>query len=316
MQITSSRIAKLRQSSEVSRLKAKVAREVAHHHRPTEEGLYLRPHAESLFVPADGEARGTVLLYHGYTGGPWQYPELAGKLHQAGFHVYAPRMPGHGLMKPNGKPTPKMIPTLGKERLWKDFAQETFEDAAGLGVPVHTVGLSGGANVALAAARQNPGKVETVTAVAPFLGGNGAAGFLLPVLNIFHMVTFGLAGQMLDRIPRKRRPDAPETPRTQGTLGQALAMYRLGLKSREIDAPLQVVTTAGDALSGTSKVKKLLRKNENNPHDKHWYHFPQSSAVPHAMISTVENPNTASVNLLHNLIEGFVEGAQPQGRVE
>src|SRR5262249_21322954 len=43
----------------------------------------LQPGCESIFLPRPGAAKGTVLLFHGYTAGPWQYKELAQRFHDA-----------------------------------------------------------------------------------------------------------------------------------------------------------------------------------------------------------------------------------------
>lgn len=59
---------------------------------PNSHGLHLRQNAESLFLPHK-DAKGTLVLYHGYTGGPWQYREMAEDLHQSGYNIYVPRMP-------------------------------------------------------------------------------------------------------------------------------------------------------------------------------------------------------------------------------
>ena len=284
--------------------------EIAHQTTPYADGLHLRENAESLFLPqTSGEAKGTVLLYHGYTAGPWQYKEMAQQFHDEGYHVYAPRMPGHGLANPDGTQSSRRMPGASFTTRWTDFSQKTYDAAAKLGAPVHAVGLSGGANVALDIGKNNP-EVDSVTAFAPFLGNDGASGVLLPVLNLIDMVTFGLTGKLLDNIPRKATPSPKETPRTQGTWGQALAIYKVGANAKSIEVPLQVVTTAKDPLSGTRQAKSLLRKNPQQSKNG-WHHFPESAGVPHPMVSPLENPNPESVAKVQQIVKDFVIHDKP-----
>ncbi len=287
----------------VARLQAQIKDEVALQENPTDEGLYLRKNAESFFLPQD-QAKGTVVLYHGFTAGPWQYREMADKLHDSGYNVYAPRMPGHGMADASGKASSAEMPTTGEQKAWSNFAQKTFDDAANLGVPVHAVGLSGGGNVALEAASKNS-KIDSVTALAPFLGSNGVTGVLFPVLSLVDVVTFGLFGKLLDRIPRKSQPSPEATPKTAGTWGNALAMYRVGANVDKVDAPLQLITTAKDPLSGTRNAGRLLERSGDTPNNG-WFHFPEEDHVQHAMVSPLENPNKESIDTIQQIITDFV----------
>lgn len=291
----------------VEKIESHLRDEVQWQTHPDSEGLYLRKNAESLFVPADGQARGTVVLYHGFTAAPWQYKEMADKLHHEGFNVYAPRMPGHGLADAAGKPSAAEMPETNEQKIWDDFARQTTKDAAELGVPVHAVGLSGGANVALRAAEECP-EVESVTTMAPFLG-SGASGIFFPVLNVIDMVTFGLFGNLLDKLPRKEKPQVEEMPKTEGTWGNALAMYRVGARVKKVDVPLQAITTEGDPLSGAKQVHKLL-KHSRNGQNIGWYHFGPEDHVKHAMVSPQENANSDSVALIQNIVTRFAESGE------
>jgi hypothetical protein len=158
-------------------------------------------------------------------------------------------------------------------------------------------------------ASKNP-EMESVTTMAPFLGNNGLTGVLFPVLNLVDAVTFGLFGSLLDRIPRKRKPSPEETPRTQGTWGQALAMYRVGAKVKKVDVPLQAITTHKDPLSGTRQVGRLLERSKTTPGNG-WYHFPKEDGVKHAMLSPLENENIASVETVQQIVTDFIDKDRP-----
>jgi carboxylesterase len=301
----------------VAKIEARVKDEIRWQTEPSDDGLLLRKNAQSLFKPqAEGQAKGTVLLFHGYTAGPWQYEGLADKLHDAGFNVYAPRMPGHGLAEAaNGKPSSKEIPTTSESGVWNEFIDEKYQDAAALGAPVYAVGLSGGANVALRMADRHE-EVAGVLAMAPFLGSNSMKGALFPVINFIDVITFGLCGKLIDGIPRKEKspPDDP-TPRTQGTWGQALAMYRVGAEvaPEGIEQPLQLITTHKDILSGVAPNQRFIAKSAEGEPDG-WFHFPAEDKVPHAMISRDENKNPETVDTIEAIIADFVESGKQVNR--
>lgn len=290
----------------VEHIEQQIRDEVAWQSQPSEDGLLLRKNAESLFKPQSGaEAKGTVLLYHGYTAAPWQYTELADKLHAEGFHVYAPRLPGHGLAEADGKPSVKEIPTTGELAEWDQFADEKFADAAALGAPVYTVGLSGGGNVAINTAKRHE-DVAGVVVMAPFLGGDGFKGALFPVINFLDVITFGLLGKAIDGIKRKETSPADDpTPQTKGTWGQALTMYRVGARVDGIEQPLQVIGTAKDILSGRKAQENFLEDSAPGGEDG-WYHFPAAEGVQHAMLSRKENPNTRSVETVEAIVTDFL----------
>lgn len=69
----------------------------------TQSGVYLQP----------GPARGTIVMYHGFTAGSWQFELLARRAYADGFNVYAPRLPGHGLNDPRA-----WLRVAGAARRW------------------------------------------------------------------------------------------------------------------------------------------------------------------------------------------------------
>jgi len=86
-----------------------------------------------------------VLLIHGFTGSPHDMSYLAGKLHQSGFTVSVPRLPGHG--------------TSHKDFLnckWQDWLRRSIDSYLDLTLhcdKIHVVGLSmGGLLAAIVAA--------------------------------------------------------------------------------------------------------------------------------------------------------------------
>lgn len=261
----------------------------------------LQKGCESIFLEHK-EARGTVLMFHGYTAGPWQYRELAARIHDAGYNVFIPRMPGHGHVEADGTPTGKLLPD---KKGWDTFVDRTHAMAAELNLPIQAVGLSGGGNVALRMGERH--KLEGVAAMAPYLGGDLPKGALFALSDVIDRCTFGLFSKLiLNHIPHNKNVKIPNdpTPHTQGSLGQARAMRRLGTEIKRVNCPVQLISTDGDLLSGKRKVGRLLERCDELR--SAWHRFTRDEDVPHAMLSPLENKNAPSVEKVHDLVFQFV----------
>jgi len=271
---------------------------------PDAEGLLLRPHMETVFEPQPpGAARGTVVMYHGYTAGPWQYREMAQRFHDAGYNVYVPRLPGHGYVDDAGMGSGARIPAPGEGHEWEAFIERTYQDAASLGAPVYAIGLSGGGNAALRLAQRHP-EMAGAVAMAPYLGGDGARGLLFPALHALDAITLHEAGRVLNRIPWKQNDNdlTDATPHTQGSLGQAMEMRQVGARVDRVVAATQIFTVDGDFLSGSKPVSKIFDRSGGAARHG-WYRFHADEGVPHAMVSPQQNPHAP---LLHDMIFEFV----------
>ncbi len=100
-----------------------------------------------------------VLLLHGFTGSPWEFRTLAAALHERGFTVYAPLLPGHGTDPDDLSKT--------TARDWIDAAERAYDELAKKCTSVSVTGFSMGGTLAmyLAATR----KVERLLLLAPFV---------------------------------------------------------------------------------------------------------------------------------------------------
>ncbi len=261
----------------------------------------LQPNCESIWMPQTGAAKGVVLMFHGYTAGPWQYKELAQRFHDAGYHVFVPRMPGHGCVDDQGVPTGVDLPD---HKGWDAFVDRTYAQAEKLGMPVQAVGLSGGANVALRMGERH--KLNGVGAMAPYLGGDLPKGIFFTLADVLDKCSFGLFGRLvLNHIPYNKNVVIPNdpTPHTQGSLGQARSMRRLGADIKRVNCPVQLISTDGDILSGASKVRGMVGRCLQAG----WYRFARGEEVPHAMLSPLENKNSASVQKVHDTLFEFID---------
>lgn len=295
-----------------AKIQARVDKDVFLQTHPDDQGLHLRPHTESLFLQAKGEAKGTVLMFHGYTGAPWQCPELAAKFNQAGYNVYAPRMPGHGYADANEVPSGQKIPDCHRREEWNNFIDKTYQDAAEMGVPVSAVGLSGGANVALRMAKRHP-EVAKVVAMSPYLGparsSNGwKLASLFSALRVADKLTFGFVGKLLDHIPNGKNVADPTNPLpgTQGSMGSALLMNQVGFGVDKIQADLQLITTEGDSLSGEAHDRELFERCGGEGRNG-WYKFHKDQNVPHALMSPLQNTGPGNAATVQNVALNFID---------
>lgn len=279
--------------------------------KPGADGLYLRPGMASIFyAQPTPHARGTILMFHGYTAGPWQYDEMAKQFEKAGYNVYVPRMPGHGLTLPGGKPTGEQLPKTEAE--YERFIDKTYKEAQGLGAPVYVVGLSGGGNIALRMAEKYP-QVKGAVMLSPYLGGNRPKGLVFDVANGLDKLTRGAFGRFVQRFPFEGNPiekPGEPTPHTRGSIGQALAMNEVGSRVKRITCPAQFLTSDGDFLSGSERVQQVFQRSGGTKKDG-WYRFHANEHVPHAMLSPRENPDPEHYKTMDDIVLQFIE----QGKV-
>ncbi len=291
----------------VADIQADVNREKALQQAPGHDGLMLAGNSETLFLPQPTPGKGTVLLFHGYTAGPWQYKELGEKFHDAGYNVIAPRMPGHGVVKRDGTPTGELLPNTRNKAQWDAFIDKTYDQAAALAGPVFAIGLSGGGNVALRMGERHP-EISGVAAMAPYLGADLPAGAVFSLVDTLDRLTFGLFGRwVLDSIPYNENveKEGDPTPHTQGTYGQAKVMRRVGRDVKELHCPVQIISTDGDLLSGVRRNKSNLRKCDDL--QQGWFRFAKEEGVPHAMVSPHENPKPEAVAKVQEILFNFVD---------
>lgn len=150
--------------------------------------LAIMPGSEPFFLP--GGEHG-VLLVHGFTGAPSEM-RLAGEyLHNLGYAVLAPRLPGHGT-------TPReMAKTTWNH--WYGNVEDGYHLLAGVCSTVSVVGLSMGGLLALKLASEYPLKRLAVLSAPIYIANKQ-----LPLLPLYRLFT--------DFVPKKRKrlPDIGE----------------------------------------------------------------------------------------------------------
>jgi esterase/lipase len=273
----------------VKRLENRVEADLALQDTQKPQPLYLRQNYQShLLTQPQPTGKGTVVLFHGYTAGPWQFKEAEELFFKAGYNVYVPRIPGHGLMKPNGTPTGEKMVDTWEVKTYDDFVAQVHAEVSALGGPVQVIGLSGGANLALRMGERFS-DLKSVTAMAPYIGPDDKLKATDRLLHVVDRYTPIKLSYLLDLKNYNKNTwvsaDHP-MPHTQGTLNNAYAMFSVGTRVDRVQVPLQVFTTEGDVLSGEKPVQKLLQRS-GGLHG--WYHFEAADKVPHAMASPLQN---------------------------
>lgn len=131
-----------------------------------------------------------VLLIHGLSGTPFEVKYLAKKLHQAGFTVRVPLLPGHG----------ESVSQLSTKKWqgWFDAASAHFDDLSARYKTVSVAGLCMGAVLSLYLAAEKGNRVNSLSLMATTLFFDGWAlpwyKFLLPLVThtpLRHFFSFG-----------------------------------------------------------------------------------------------------------------------------
>ena len=105
-----------------------------------------------------------IVLIHGFTNCPEQFNELGKRYYEAGYNVFIPRMPYHGL---SDRLTDKLT-YLTAESL-AAFGDQVIDIAHGLGKKITVMGISGSGTL-VAWLAQNRADIDYAFAIAPLFG--------------------------------------------------------------------------------------------------------------------------------------------------
>src|SRR5689334_4618343 len=105
-----------------------------------------------------------IVLLHGFTNCPEQFNELGKQYYEAGYNVFMPRMPYHGL---TDRLTDELV-NLTAENL-AAFGDKVIDIAHGLGKKITVMGISGSGTL-VAWLAQNRGDIDFALAIAPLFG--------------------------------------------------------------------------------------------------------------------------------------------------
>lgn len=139
------------------------------------------------FVLGDRNAVTRVLLFHGFTGSPYEVRALGEQLAARGMHVVGPVLPGHGTNPSDLAGT--------QARQWLEAGQDALVDLSKDGTRVVVAGLSMGGLLSTCLAAAHPGRVAALILMAP--------AFRLSSLgqNVLRLARLGL-GNVLPMLPK------------------------------------------------------------------------------------------------------------------
>ena len=279
-----------------------------------ESQMNLQAGSKSGFMKSQIEpAKGVVLALHGWSAGTWQFEHMAEQLQEQGYHVYAPRLPGHGIVDENGKASSLQFPQNHQSHLYREYADETYAEVASLGLPVSIVGLSGGGAIGLDIAGRYP-DIQSATLYDPFLSPANPAETLVNVAGFFDRFTFGLASYLLRMIPviftsaRDNRDNWGRDGHVDFDGGMIFGLSTYGKQavrdSKDSKVPMQIVSSEFENMVVS---RSLIREVfQSNTESRGWHHYPTEAEVPHAMIHWREFGNDDSRADLRRLTMDFL----------
>ncbi len=121
----------------------------------------VRSDCRSIIKTHGQKTTKAVLMIHGISACPQQFADLGDTFFKAGYNVYIPRVPSHGLTdnKRHGEIT---IPAMAQ------FMNSSTSIVSGLGEEAGVVGLSGGANMATWITQYNSATISRTLLLSPF----------------------------------------------------------------------------------------------------------------------------------------------------
>ncbi|MFC3550731.1 alpha/beta hydrolase [Lysobacter cavernae] len=138
----------------------------------TSPAAFGRDWNRSFVLEPAGAALGVAVLLHGLTDAPYSMRSLAELYRQRGFIAIVPRLPGHGTV-------PAALTQQGRKEWYAavEMAMAAARARAGGGLPVHLVGYSNGAALALRHVmgrieRGAPNDVDRIVLLSPMIEVN------------------------------------------------------------------------------------------------------------------------------------------------
>jgi esterase/lipase len=288
-----------------------------------ETKLPLQTGTQTRLFLHDGPApKGTLIMYHGFTAGSWQFEPLAKKAFDDGYNVVIPRLPGHGFKDVKGAEDPSQLLDARNWQQYEKFGDQTYEMAKALGGPVGVLGLSVGGDIAMSVAERH--QVNRVVAYAPFLKPAAVGGKIADVVHFLDGVTFGLAGRALAKIGwgwGKQCEIDTATGKRPGhskfSLGTLYGAAEFGRKvtadAAKIKAPVEYFTTGADDAADEAAILIAFTLDGGTAHSG-WYHYPKAEGIPHPMVHPMEDKGKGQTPALYNMSLKFLDSGKPINR--
>ena len=204
--------------------------------------------AEAISLDAGPDAPASIVFCHGFTGTPGSIRPWAEYLHQQGYHVTAPRLPGHGTrwqdMAVTGWPD------------WYRALDQAVDAAVRRGKPVFAFGHSMGGTLVLRLAEQRGGDLAGVVVCNPSLFDKRfTVRYLVPIIRRVVRSVGGIGSDIA-------KPGAVETsyPRIPlDALDSLRKLWRITTADLpRITVPLRVFHSAVDHVVHPDNTRLLL----------------------------------------------------------
>ena len=227
-----------------------------------------------------------IVLLHGFTTCPEQFHELGKQYYKAGYNVFIPRMPYHGLAD---RMTDALLYLTAEELA--AFGDRVLDIAHGLGKKVTMMGISGSGTLVCWLA-QNRADVDFAFSIAPLLG---LAFIPTAFTNLFERIALMLPNFFLWWDPRTKdkNPYSIYYAYPRYPFRALVEILRLAMNVRAQAGkypPLAgnivvVINQAEPAVSNREIVKlmKLWRKHGRS--DVGEYYFEKDMKLPHDIIT-------------------------------
>lgn len=188
------------------------------------------------------------LLIHGFTASPSEMKPLGEYLHQEGYSIKAPLLPGHGT-----------IPADLNQTTWADWFETVRVEAEALLAhgPVVVIGLSMGALLALEAGARIKGLAGVVSINAPLVLRNQLSG-LVPLVKMFRDCIPKKIGDEYNNLEARGRFAYDCLP-VNGYINMKKLAKDVVLRLKEIDIPTLVVQAGQDETVDPTSAKLLHR---------------------------------------------------------
>jgi carboxylesterase len=203
--------------------------------------------------PKDSSAKAAVLLLHGFTGSPWEVRPVGESLAARGYHVLAPRLPGHGT-------TPEAMLYVSHLE-WEHEAEAALKSLQGF-ERVYVAGLSMGALLGLLLAARFPWRVQALALIAPAMRLQSRGAAVLRALRVLKRHPFDeiwvrkTSSDIEDVNERAQSPVLPRYPAAR--LRDLFALQELAARAvGQVRAPAFLAVSEHDHVVSVPAVRSL-----------------------------------------------------------
>ncbi len=194
-----------------------------------------------------------AVLVHGLSDSPFFMREIAAQLHEQGYTVFVPLLPGHGLRDADEDMSDSQL----AER-WQRHVADVMAIAGAMSDKVLLGGFSTGGALAVDYYLENPDKVAALTLFSGALASSSDAERMARIWGIKWLAL------LVDGDYRTHGPNPYKYPSVAGYAGLELMDVISGIRAqleagKQIEAPLYVAHSAADKTTPIQGVKNLLR---------------------------------------------------------